>query len=144
MTQEEFLSSIQSRGARLAPACDTPQITIANTALQNIRAAMMPMIMIELYKTCGAINLGTGYIFGPSEVGRGKDYPIPSIVQINNDISSNASMRGKTIFGRNDLFWFAFDSFGAFYMLDNVTLRPLRKYDDGLRAMYDCLMGGRI
>ncbi len=144
MTQEEFLSNIQTRGARLAPASTTPTITIANTALQNIRAAMLPMTMINLYSATGAINLGTGYIFGPTEVGRGKDYPIPSIVQINNDISAITSMRGKTVFGRNDMFWFAFDSFGTFYMLDNLTLRPLRKYDDAYRAMYDCLAGGRI
>ncbi len=144
MTQDDFLSRIQSRGARLAPPADAQSITIANTALQNMRAAMMPMAIMELYgKTC-AINMGGGYIFGPNEIGRGKEYPIPSIVQINNDISNIQSARGKTIFGRNDLFWFAFDSFGTFYMLDNLTLRPLRKYDDPYSAMYDCLAGGRI
>ncbi len=144
MTQDEFLSAIKTKGARIAPPATTPTITIANTALQNIRSAMMPMAMINLYGIVGGINLGNGYIFGPSDVGRGKNYPIPSIVQINNDISSIQSMRGKTVFGRNDMFWFAFDSFGVFYMLDNLTLRPLRKYDDAFRAMYDCLSGGRI
>ncbi len=144
MTQDEFFSKIKSYGAILASGVAMGQITLTNSTLQNLRAAMLPMTMINLYTVAGGMNLGAGYIFGPNEFARGAIYPIPSIVQINSELSHNPSMRGKTVFGRNDLFWFAFDSFGTFYMLDNVTLRPLRKYDNAYRALYDCLVAGKI
>ena len=83
-------------------------------------------------------------IFGPLECARGTRFPIPSIVEINLDMAGNDVLRGKTIFGRNDLFWFAFDAFGTFYMLDNLNLRILRKYDDPYRAMSDCLIAGKV
>ncbi len=144
MTQDEFLSAIKKHNPLFAPGVSQGQITLTNTALQNIRAAMLPVVMMNLYTAVGGINIGGGYIYGIDEIKRGNMYPIPSIMDINQDLASIAALRGKTIFGRNDLFWFAFDSFGTFYMLDNVTLRTLRKYDDAYRAMYDCLMGGRI
>ncbi len=144
MTCDEFLSTIQSRGATVMPPANQTDITLANATLQSIRAAMLPVAIIELYIRAGAINLGTGYIFGPNEIDRGTRYPIPSITDINRNLPPMDIMRGKTVFGRNDLFWFAFDCFGTFYMLDNLTLRPLRKYDDAYRAMSDCLMGGKI
>ncbi len=144
MTQSEFLDAIKSRGAKIFPAAPSSQIPLTNTALQNIRAAMLPMVMINLYGEIGAINMGTGYIFGPNDIERGAEYPIPSIVKINQELTDTPTIQCKTIFGRNDLFWFAFDCFGTFYMLDSLTLRPLRKYDDAYRALTDCLMGGRI
>ena len=66
------------------------------------------------------------------------------LLKINDDISVLGKTVGKTIFGRNDLFWFAFDAFGTFYMLDNLNLTPLRRYDDPYRAMTDCLISGKI
>jgi hypothetical protein len=48
------------------------------------------------------------------------------------------------VFGRNDLFWFAFDAFGTCFMLDNTALRPLRKYDDPWRALTDCMIVGKM
>ena len=60
------------------------------------------------------------------------------------NLSNIATIRGKTVFGRNDLFWFAFDAFGTCYMLDNLNLRVLKKYDDPYRAMLDCLIVGKI
>lgn len=145
MTCNEFLTLVKSRNALIMPSVTAGQITVVNTHLQRMRAAMLPSYMIELYTATGGINIGTGYIFGPDDVKyNAKSYPVPSILKINQDIASIPAMRGKTVFGRNDLFWFAFDAFGTCYMLDNLSLRPLRKYDDPFRAMTDCLAAGKI
>lgn len=144
MTLDEFLSNIKSRGGFIAPPVTQTQITLTDTTLQALRLARLPLPVTELYSRTGGLFLGTGYIFGPDEVKRGPQYPIPSIIKINQDLPPMDIMRGKTVFGRNDLFWFAFDCFGAFYMLDNLTLRVLRKYDNAYRTMYDCLIGGIV
>lgn len=144
MTCTEFLSAIQSRGATFFAPAHQNQIVLLNGALQQRRYAMLPNIMNELYTHTGAICLDTGYIFGPNEILRNATYPIPSILKVNDDIATLGKTAGKTIFGRNDLFWFAFDAFGTFYMLDNLHLTPLRKYDDPFRAMTDCLLSGKI
>ena len=144
MDINEFLSSLKSRGAIMYPAASKRDIELANNALQSRRCAMFPSVFIDLYNHASAINLGNGYIFPPSEVSRGVLFPIPSIVDININLPNNPNIRGKTVFGRNDLFWFAFDAFGSFYMLENLTLRILRKYDDPYRAMTDCLIAGKF
>ncbi len=144
MTLEEFLSFAKSRGAQLFPPAASNQISLLNGALQQRRYAMLPHVILELYKNVGAINLDTSYIFGPNEIMRDSTYPIPSILKINDDIAPFGKTLGKTIFGRNDLFWFAFDAFGTFYMLDNLNLTPMRRYDDPYKALSDCLVSGRI
>ena len=141
---DEFLSSMQSNGAIMAPAVTDNLITLSNSGLQNIRAATLPPFIIDFYKISGGMVLGDAYIFGPEEINLIKKFPVPSILQINREISDIAQMRGKTIFGRNDLFWFAFDTFGICFMLDNISLRTLRKYDDSWRAMTDCLIVGKM
>ena len=144
MTTDEFLSYIKSRGAHLADAVSPNQIALTNTALQQRRRAMLPQYMTELYTKTGGIILGNGYIFGPNEISQGLRFPVPTITKINEDVSNIPQTIGKTIFGRNDLFWFAFDAFGVCYMLDNLTLAPLRKYDEPHRALIDCLIAGKI
>lgn len=144
MTREEFLSVVRGRNMELAPASTPHNIAMTNTLLQGMRAAMLPNQIQEFYSATGGIINGTGYIFGPAEINRGTIHPVPSIVTINQDMSNIPALQGKTIFGRNDLFFFAFDAFGVFYMLDNLTLRPLRKYDDMYRAMTDCLAAGKL
>ena len=144
MTATEFLEQMKSRGAYITPPAHQNQISLLNGALQQRKYAMLPHALLELYKYAGAINLDTGYIFGPDEIKRQKTVPIPSILKYNDDISVLGKTFGKTVFGRNDLFWFAFDAFGTFYMLDNLTLSPLRKYSDPYRAMIDCLIAGKV
>nr|MBQ0091351.1 hypothetical protein [Candidatus Enterousia merdequi] len=144
MTTQEFISLIQSRGAVIFPASTDKDIIFANTNLQNMRAAMLPKFMQDLYKTSSAITLGSACIFGPQEIQRGIKYPLPSIIDINKSMTGTKNLFGKTVFGRNDLFWFVFDAFGNCFMLDNLTLTPLRKYDDPYRAMLDCLIIGKI
>ena len=144
MTSTEFISLIQSRGAIVFPAADSRDVTFANTNLQNIRAAMLPDFMYDLYTLCSGITLGAACIFGVNEIKRGIKYPLPSIINVNKDMSGTKNLFGKTVFGRNDLFWFAFDAMGNCFMLDNLTLSPLRKYEDPYRAMLDCLIVGKI
>ena len=139
-----FLTSMKSNGAIFAAAADDRAITLAATVLQQMRAAVLPAFMIELYKKTGGIILGDAYIFGPLENKAGGKFPIPPITQINMEISGIQKMRGFTVFGRNDLFWFAFDAFGTCFMLDNLTLRPMRKYEDPMRALTDCLIVGKL
>jgi len=144
MNKNEFLSLMKNRGAKFFASGDLANINITNTNLQNMRAAMLPAFLQDLYTNCFGITLGAACIFGPEEIKRGTKYPLPSIVQINQDMIGNKNLFGKTVFGYNDLFWFAFDAFGNCFMLDNLTLSVLRKYDDPYRAMIDCLIVGKI
>ena len=143
MTLEEFLSSMKKNGANFAEPSTRKDINLANITLQKIQAAMLPSFIIKLYEQVGGINLGNGYIFGPTEFSINGKFPVPDIAQVNKDLSGITRMRGKTVFGRNDLFWFAFDSFGACMMLDNMTLNILRQYDDSYKALTDCLIAGK-
>lgn len=144
MTEQELVKIMQERGATFAPPVVVGQINLININLQKIHAAMLPKYMSDLYQTCGGINLGSGYIFGPTDVKRGTKYPVPNILKINQELTNIGALRGKTVFGRNDLFWFAFDTFGKCTMLDNLNLEVLREYDDPYRAIYECLVGGKI
>lgn len=144
MTCSEFLSLIQNRNAKIMRPAGANQIILLNAALQQRRYAILPKPILDLYKYVGAINIDSGYIFGPNETPRQNTYPIPGILQINDDIAPYGKTAGKTVFGRNDLFWFAFDAFGNFYMLDNLTLTPLRKYEDAYKCMFDCLIAGKF
>ena len=145
MNTSEFLSLMKSHGAKIFPKNhDKNALDIANTNLQDMRAAMLPNFLKDLYNYCSGITLGSACIFGVTEINRGIKYPLPSITDINKDICMNKNLYGKTVFGRNDLFWFATDTFGKCFMLDNVNLSTLRKYDDVYRAMMDCLIIGKI
>lgn len=144
MTQQEFLDLIKKHNAFIAPPPTTDKIGIINVNLQQIHAATLPAFLQNLYRVCGGIRMERGYIFGPDEIKSGIQYPTPNIFQINRTLTNIAQMRGKTLFGRNDLFWFVFDAFGKCAMLDNVRLKTLRQYDDPYRAMLDCLIGGKL
>ena len=144
MNTDEFISLIKSRGATVFPVSDLNAITMANAGLQEMRAAMLPAFLIDVYRHCFGISLGSAVIFGPKEIDRGIKYPLPSIASVNREICGNKNLFGKTVFGRNDLFWFATDALGKCVMLDNLTLSVVRNYDDPYRAMVDCLMVGKI
>ncbi len=144
MTTIEFISLMKSRGATVFPITDLNAISIANTGLQTIRAAMLPQFLLELYQHSFGVTLGSGCIFGPAQCERGMKYPLPSIFEINQDVRDNKNLFGKTVFGRNDLFWFATDAIGKCFMLDNLTLSVLKTYDNPYQAMNDCLIIGKI
>ena len=141
MTMDEFLTAIKSKGALVWGPSNPRVIEYANSNLQQKKCAMLPNFMLELYMKTAGINMGTGYIFGPTELPNGINFPIPSIVQINDEIRRIPAMHNKTLFARNDLFWFVFDAFGTCYMINNLNGSVLRKYDDPYRALYDCLLG---
>lgn len=144
MSTKEFLSSITTRGGKTYHPTAMHLISATNTMLQQRRRAILPVFLTELYLNTNGLTLGNGCIFAPSEIAQGIRAPIPTIINVNDDLSSFEQIKGKTIFGRNDLFWFAYDAFGNCYMLDNIGLRPLRKYSDGQHAIIDCLMGGKL
>ena len=144
MTKLDFLSEIKSHRGILLPTSSDRAVELAQNALQQMRAAMIPRDFIEIFRyDAGGIVLGDANIFGPAEYER-PNYSIPGIVQVNRELSNIPNMRGRTIFGRNALFWFGFDAFGTCYMLDNLTLNPMRRYDNAYRAMVDCLVVGKI
>ena len=144
MTSVEFLSLIKSKGATVFSPVSGIDINMVNTNLQDMRLAILPGFLQDMYKYCSAVTLGPACIFGIKDIDRGVKYPLPSIIQINKDLINAKNLSGKTVFGRNDLFLFAFDAFGNCFMLDNITLSILRKYDDPFRAMMDCLIIGKI
>lgn len=147
MTKEEFLSWVKSSGAIMLKPASNTEIAQTQNALQQIHAAIIPMTLTDFYKNmAGGILLGDAQIFGLSEIKREKtgNYYIPSVLQVNHDFHGFPNMRGKTIFGRNSLFWFAFDAFGKCFMLNNMTLAPMRQYDDIFKAISDCLAVGKI
>ena len=144
MTCNEFLSVMSQRGAIISPAGGLSELSQTNNTLQRFRCAMLPVFMTELFTHTGGISLGNAHIFGPTEIAQGIRTPVPSITQVNEEILYMGKNRGKTIFGRNDLFWFCFDVFGKCYMLDNLNLNPLRTYEDPYRAMIDCLIVGKL
>ncbi|MCL2538615.1 MAG: hypothetical protein FWF34_01430 [Alphaproteobacteria bacterium] len=147
MTREEFISELKNRGAILMPTVSDRAIELVQNGLQTMRAAMMSLGLIDIYKTIGGgMILGDANIFGPEKIDRvSANYELPDIVQINRDVANIGALRGKTIIGRNQMFWFAFDAFGNFYMLDILNFRILRKYEnDPYRAIIDCLAVGKI
>jgi hypothetical protein len=147
MTREEFLSWAKSSGAVALPKAADLEILQTKSGLQQMKAAIIPPVLEDFYKTgAGGMFLCDAYIFGITEEIRVSQntYHIPSLLQVNREISNLAQMRGKTAFGRNSLFWFAFDAFGNFFMLSNTALAPVRQYGDIYKAMVDCLAVGKI
>ena len=144
MDTTEFLTTLKSKGALVWGPSSIRAIEYANSILQQRKCAMLPNFFIDLYTKTAGINLGTGYIFGPTELPNGVNFPIPSIIEINEEIRNIPTLQNKTLFARNDLFWFAFDAFGKCYMLNNLNGAVLREYDDPYRALNDCLMGGKL
>ena len=140
MITNEFLSLIKSRGAKFTTPATIHDITRTNAILQSRRRAIIPSFLSEILLQTNGINLGNGYIFGTNEFPQGLRQPAPSIINVADDTSSLPQLKDMTIFGRNDLFWFGYDAFGICYMLDNLTLRPLRRYDDAIKSLTDCLI----
>lgn len=144
MNSSEFISSLSSRGVRFAPATDSRQLELTSATLRARRMIILPSQLSDFYRHAGGANLNNAYIFGPTESVYHRSFIVPDLITVNMDISRLGLTPGITIFGRNDLFWFGYDAFGVFYMLDNLTLRPLRRYDNAQRAITDCLIIGKI
>ena len=99
MTPTEFLSQLKSRGARIMRPARQNQIILLNAALQQRRYAVLPKVLLDLYTVVGAINLGNGYIFGPDEIIRDKNYPCIIFWSLGNESGTgpnHAAMAGWT------------------------------------------------
>ena len=95
MNKEEFLSLMKSRGAQIYPSQELAAVAVANTNLQDMRAAMLPTFLQDFYTTCFGITLGSACVFGPKEIERAMKYPLPSIIKINKDMVGNKNLFGK-------------------------------------------------
>lgn len=144
MTLQELLIFAKNKHAFMSTTPTIGQITLTNKNLQRINSATLPEYMIELYKICGGIRLGSACIFGPNEIKNSNKYPVPTIFKINEELFTNKNIKEKTIFGRNDLFLFAFDNLGKCFLLDNTSLKPLKQYTDPYKAMADCITLGKL
>ncbi len=144
MTEKELLSFISINKVKATKPLSDKEIINTNNLLQQIGISILPAFLINLYKKTGTLNLGNAYIFAPNTINRLKKAPIPSIVDVNKKINIVPNGKGITIFGRNDLFLFACDSLGGCFMLDALTLKKLKQYDNPYKAIYDCLIIGKL
>ena len=142
----KFIERMNQIGATPLPRCSDRAVDLAQSALQQMRAAMMPQALTHMYKNIsGGYLLGDAVIFGLEEIYRAEaSYSLPGLLDINREISGYANMRGRTLLGRNSLFWLYFDAFGKYYMADNVNMNVLREYVDMSRAIEDCLIVGKL
>ncbi len=147
MNHEEFLKELQNKKdvAIMLPAASERAIEIAQGSLMQMQCAMLPMDLMRFYMRHDGIICGDAQIFGVTEYNRdGRMYILPSIITVNKELMAYKVLRGKTVIGRNGLFWFAVDSSGVVWMLDVMTLSPVKKYASIYRAMYECLLVGLI
>ena len=64
---QEFISLMKSRNATFFPALPQSDITLANTALQDTRAAMLPNFLFELYNQCSGTTSAVSMVGNKSE-----------------------------------------------------------------------------
>ena len=134
----------ESGGAMFAPA-SFRALELANAAFQQMRAAVLPKSAADFYMLYGGAILGDAVVFPMEETPRpARNYAVPSLVKINRDMAGFRTLRGKTIWGRNQIYMFSCDVIGGVYMHDALTLAILRKYNDFGAALADCLLVGKI
>jgi hypothetical protein len=143
----EKIEHLKNSGAIfLPPPADARRaLDLANAAFQQMRAAVLPKPLADFYNSLGGAMLGDAYVFPLEDADRpARRYAIPGIVRVNRDFVGFAMLRGKTIWGRNQIYLFSADALGAICMHDMLTLQVLRKYVDFGVAMTDCLMVGKL
>jgi hypothetical protein len=142
---DEMIKHLGESGAVFFPKPSERAIELANAALQQMKAAVLPQSAIEFYSVLGGAVLGDACVFPVEDADRPeRNYTIPGIVKINRDLAGFSALRGKTIWGRNQIYWFSADVAGRMYMHDVLTLSVLRKYDDMTAAIADCLLVGKL
>ncbi|MDR0803467.1 MAG: hypothetical protein LBO08_00035 [Rickettsiales bacterium] len=148
MTRAEFLNELNGWKIPLLPVCSFRSLELAQSALQQMKAAILPAAYLDLLQTVsGGLVIGDAVLFNADKIIRqtGGGQEIPGIIEINRELAGLPGMGGKTLIGRNGLFWFTADSFGNCYMLDIITLSVMRKYEnDFYGAVRDCLAVGRV
>ncbi|MDR3208590.1 MAG: hypothetical protein LBT45_01955 [Rickettsiales bacterium] len=142
---DEKIKYLSESGALFLPGGSRRALELANAALQNMRAAVLPGVLSDFYLAHGGAVLGDACIFPLEDTDRpNRNYVIPGVVKINRDLSHIAALRGKTAWGRNQLYLFSCDIGRILYMHDVLTLQILRKYNDFGAALADCLLVGKI
>lgn len=127
------------------PGSNVRALELANAAFQQMKASVLPKSVYDFYMSFGCAILGDAYVFPVEEISRtARNYTIPSIVKINREFSGIQILRGKTVWGRNQMYIFSCDVIGFLYMHDVLTLQVLRKYDNLDAALTDCLLIGKI
>jgi hypothetical protein len=144
MTNERIKHLVES-GAVFLPPSNAREVGLANAALQRVGAAILPGFLTDFYYSRGGAILGDACVFPVGDTDRpDRGYVMPGIDKINRDLAGFATLRGKTVWGRNQLYWFSADVSGNLYMHDVLTLRMLRKYDNFGAAVSDCLLVGKL
>ena len=134
---------LKGSGAVFLPAGNSRALELANAAFQQMKASILPQMLMDFYLSHSGAILGDAVVFPTEETTRA-NHSIPGIVQINRDLSVFPSLRGKTVWGRNTLYLFSVDVTGTMYMHDVLTLQILRKYADFSAALSDCLLVGKV
>ena len=120
-------------------------LELANAAFQQMKASVLPAALSDFYLAYGGAILGDAVVFPIEDAPRpARRYIIPGAVRINRDLANFQVLRGKTVWGRNQLYIFSADVMGNLYMHDVLTLSVLRKYNDFGQALADCLLVGKI
>jgi hypothetical protein len=141
----EKIDYLKSAGALFFPRSHARAVELANAAFQQMKASILPESLTDFYYLHSGAVLGDACVFPIEDADRPDgNYVMPSIVKINRDLAGFSTLRGKTIWGRNQLYWFSADVAGILYMHDVLTLMVLRKYNDVAAAIADCLLVGKI
>ncbi|MCL2629175.1 MAG: hypothetical protein FWD33_00545 [Alphaproteobacteria bacterium] len=142
MNFDELKSELVKYGAKAArPAPD--ELVRTQAALQGMGKLMMPAGLVEFFQNFGAVVLGDAEIFAPMPAAIGK-MRTRTIIEVNGDMSASTPIGGKTVFGRNQLFWLVVGDDFKFHLLDLYTMRPAKAYDDVNLAVRDCLLVGAL
>ena len=142
---EEKINHLKKSGAIFLPASNDRALELANASFQQMKASVMPSFVSDFYLKYGGVILGDAYVFPIEDADRSqRNYTIPGIVKINRDLAHLNLLRGKTIWGQNQFYFFSCDILGGLYIHDVLTLQILRKYTDFGAALSDCLLVGKI
>ena len=142
---EEKIEYLKKAGAVFFPSAGARALNLANAAFQQMKASVLPTAMGAFYAAYGGAVLGDACVFPIEDTDRpNRNYVMPGIVKVNRDMIDFPALRGKTIWGRNQFYWFSADVAGAICMHDVLTLTVLRKYGDLGAAIADCLLAGRV
>jgi len=141
----EKIAYLEDSGAKFLPPSNMRALELANAAFQQMKAAILPKALGDFYLAYGGAILGDACVFPVEDTMRpGRNYELPGIVKINRDMTRFQVLRGKTVWGRNQIYIFSADVAGNLYMHDVLTLQVLRKYEDFYAALTDCLLVGKI
>jgi len=142
---DEKINYLKESGAVFLTPAPFRALELANAAFQRMRASVLPKSAADFYLGYGGAILGDACVFPVEDTFRsGRNCIIPGIVKVNRGLSTVPQLRGKTVWGRNQIYIFSCDVMGSVYMHDALTLAVLRKYGDFGAALADCLLVGKV